>query len=151
MPTYTEGSHKSQDALSEVMILVKEEAKTHDLNSLIAVSKCALAKKGVLKQSTLSILIRQGLFKTLRQNCHFLDPGFLNYPVSSKSWFIYFQTHMGSLSSKPVSVSNWDELPRNRLAPQANMSGTCLFRVPIFNFRLMSKICRVNVSNIINV
>ena len=85
MPTYTEGSHKSQDALSEVMILVKEEAKTHDLNSLITVSKCALAKKGVFKQSTLSILIRQGLFKPLRQNCHFLDPEFLNYPVSSKS------------------------------------------------------------------
>lgn len=49
MPTYTEGSHKSQDALSEVMILVKEEAKTHDLNVLIDVSECtAIAKKGVL-------------------------------------------------------------------------------------------------------
>ena len=44
MPRYTEGSHKSQDALSEVMILVKEEAKTHDLKLLIAVSKCALAQ-----------------------------------------------------------------------------------------------------------
>ena len=49
MPTYTEGSHKSQDALSEVMILVKEEAKRHDLNVLIDVSECmAIAKKGVL-------------------------------------------------------------------------------------------------------
>ena len=49
MPTYTEGSHKSQDALSEVMILVKEEAKTHDLNVLIDVSECtAIAKKGIL-------------------------------------------------------------------------------------------------------
>lgn len=85
MPRYTEGSHKSQDALSEVMILVKEEAKTHDLKLLIAVSKCALAKKGVFIQSILSILIRQGLFTALRRNCHFLDPEFLNYPVSSKS------------------------------------------------------------------
>lgn len=77
--TYTEGSHKSQDALSEVMILVKEEAKIHDLKLLIAVSKCALAKKGVFIQSILSILIRQGLFTALRRNCHFLDPEFLNY------------------------------------------------------------------------
>ena len=48
MSTYTAGGHKSQDALSEVMILVKEEAKTHDLNLLIAVSDCAIVKKGVL-------------------------------------------------------------------------------------------------------
>lgn len=38
MGTYTGDRNKSQDALSEVMILVKEEAKTHDLNSLINVS-----------------------------------------------------------------------------------------------------------------
>ena len=58
MSTYTTGGHKSQDALSEVMILVKEEAKTHDLNSLIAVSDCQERCFSIL-----SILIHQGLFK----------------------------------------------------------------------------------------
>lgn len=38
MGTYTGDGNKSQDALAEVMILVKEEAKSHDLNSLIDVS-----------------------------------------------------------------------------------------------------------------
>ena len=38
MGTYPGDGNKSQDALSEVMILVKEEAKAHDLNSLINVS-----------------------------------------------------------------------------------------------------------------
>ena len=38
MGTHTGDENKSQDALSEVMVLVKEEARTHDLNSLINVS-----------------------------------------------------------------------------------------------------------------
>lgn len=38
MGTHTGDDNKSQDALSEVMIVVKEEAKAHDLKSLINVS-----------------------------------------------------------------------------------------------------------------
>ena len=116
MPTYTEGSHKSQDALSEVMILVKEEAKTHDLNVLINVSECtAIAKKGVLVSfQYLVVKVCSRLWDKIAAlwSLNFLATQF--HSPNSDS-YISKLTSVACVAIKPVIVSTRDKLARKSL------------------------------------